>query len=518
MAPLATGALFNAAQQRFHVSKTILKKSATPAIEEVDEDSLVGLFTRGTKEMSPDYTPRVGTAPEEEGTVFDVDSAEAEAKLRRRMEESAAPRKRKSAAPAILLEVDRNRYAQLLYHEHYHVQSGEYLASGKKVDEVGWQSAAMEIQWIEEWALGKAVDDVIDLLIEAGNTDEVAQQHVIGSVWACSSFRSFRELMEIAGEEEKEELEAAAPPKPNNDELDCFRDVYEKAAASIRKAILERVDLQKPLSYILGSQPFYGAEIKCTPPLLIPRPETETWVHWLDNLFLKKNIREGAKANILDLCCGTGCIGVALAKSNKGIKVTAVDFLNEAVQASLDNAGLNNISCGPNGQYVALQGDMFNELLENGAKHGITITPQFDMILSNPPYIFENEYEDLEQSVKKWETKIALVGDPEREKSQWTYFRDLCHEGHKWAAGPADRFERTGILTTAPSVVIEVGSQAEMVAGMFEFSGLWADVQLHLDLKGAPRWVSAVKQPPQPPRVPGQSSGMMSYFKNMWKP
>ena len=526
-APRAATIRFPAARTQLrHHSTTAGAPSSTRSPTEVSDDSLLSLFTKQSLD-EVDYTPQQ-EKPLSDGTVFSVDSAEQEERLREKIH-TIAPPKGKNAPPAILLESDRSRYAQLIYHEHYHVQSGAFVASGKAVDDQGWQSAGMEIQWIEEWALDLAVNETIEALVAAGNSFEVAQAHVAGSVWACSSFRSYKELMEIAGEEEQEELRASAPPQPTEEELDCFRDVYTRALAIIRKAVLERADLRKPLSYILGEQPFYGTTIRCVPPLLIPRPETETWVHWLDSLYIKKALRKGAELRVLDMCCGTGCVGIALAKSIRTCSVTAVDILDEAVATSLANAAENGIPCAPSPlggavdgkgsapsrppRYRCLQGDMFKAL---GPK--TPSTPTYDIIVSNPPYIYEQEYEELDPSVRRWESKTALVGDPAREKAQWTYFRDLCHDGHAWASDPQERYDRTGIEGSAPSIVIEVGSQAEMVAGMLEFSGLWADVQLHLDLKGKPRWVTAVWQPAQPPRLPSKKGGGMlsSYLSSLW--
>ncbi|MFH0898163.1 MAG: HemK family protein methyltransferase, partial [bacterium] len=92
--------------------------------------------------------------------------------------------------------------------------------------------------------------------------------------------------------------------------------------------ISQRVDEKKPLQYILGSVPFCSLDILVQPPVLIPRPETEEMVCWLIDI-IKKSSK--TKISILDLCCGSGCIGLALAHALPEATVLGTDISPHAV-------------------------------------------------------------------------------------------------------------------------------------------------------------------------------------------
>jgi methylase of polypeptide subunit release factors len=109
----------------------------------------------------------------------------------------------------------------------------------------------------------------------------------------------------------------------------------EKFIRQIQMSVLERVDLHKPLSYILGTQPFLGCEIKCQPPLLIPRTETEEWVSWWSTKYMGQCPLSPMR--ILDLCCGTGCIGAAVLRQFPNVEVVGVDIDPLAVRTTIEN-------------------------------------------------------------------------------------------------------------------------------------------------------------------------------------
>ncbi|KPA81504.1 putative mitochondrial Mitochondrial N(5)-glutamine methyltransferase MTQ1 [Leptomonas pyrrhocoris] len=296
------------------------------------------------------------------------------------------------------------------------------------------------------------------------------------------------------------------------------------ARRAVKTALLERVDLHKPLSYIIGSQPFFGCDIHCEEPLLCPRPETEMWTHWLVYNYLNRVRRSsatevdntsGPRLNVLDVCCGTGCIGVALAKHVPGAVVTALDILPQAVTVSQQNAQRNGI---PDSRYKAIESDMFEHFLEPGSSSPSTASdttneissagkeppvaqdrplgtmkPEFvgtfDVVVSNPPYVLREQYVELPRSITHWESKMALVGDDYRESRQHLYFKELCVHGAKLLK---PRYMRPAALRDTPNMLIEVGLQAHIVADLMEKSGMWRDVSIHLDYAQQERWVSAV--------------------------
>lgn len=161
-------------------------------------------------------------------------------------------------------------------------------------------------------------------------------------------------------------------------------------------ADLEKLKKHTPLAYLIGYIPFLNCKIYLDSKPLIPRPETEFWVEKVIELINSRKSQSLEKINILDLCAGSGCIGVAVAKN---ISNTSVDF------TELDPAHQNTIAknCSNNeitdNRYRILIGNLFSPLKEE----------KYDFILSNPPYI-DKTLERVEYSVAKNEPELALYG------------------------------------------------------------------------------------------------------------
>ena len=157
---------------------------------------------------------------------------------------------------------------------------------------------------------------------------------------------------------------------------------------------LERMEKGEPLAYILGEWEFYGLKLHVTPDVLIPRDDTVAVAEIAirQALFLDQNPR------ILDLCTGSGCIGLAIASRVKDAKVTLADLSREALAVAKKNVALHHMS----GRVSCVQVDA---MAEPPAFLG-----QFDMIVSNPPYIDRKDMEGLEVSVKDFEPHMALFG------------------------------------------------------------------------------------------------------------
>ncbi len=144
----------------------------------------------------------------------------------------------------------------------------------------------------------------------------------------------------------------------------------------------------EPVAYILGMREFYGLPLKTTPATLIPRPDTETLVEEaLDKLALYENLK------VLDLGTGTGAIALAIAKNRPQAQVTAVDFSHEAFSVAKENAQNLDLA-----RVRFIQSDWFASL--QGEK--------FDVIVSNPPYIAENDAH-LTQGDLRFEPLTALA-------------------------------------------------------------------------------------------------------------
>lgn len=146
-----------------------------------------------------------------------------------------------------------------------------------------------------------------------------------------------------------------------------------------------------PYQYVVGYTEFFGCKISVNPHVLIPRPETEELVSWICNDFENKN----EELNIIDLCSGSGCIAIALAKNLKA-KVSALEIDEKAINLAKKNAESNQV------QVDFLQADLLN------TGHLIKNTEKYDIIVSNPPYIREYEKEDMESRVVNHEPSKAL--------------------------------------------------------------------------------------------------------------
>ncbi|MBO7290853.1 MAG: peptide chain release factor N(5)-glutamine methyltransferase [Bacteroidaceae bacterium] len=150
---------------------------------------------------------------------------------------------------------------------------------------------------------------------------------------------------------------------------------------------IERLKNQEPIQYILGYSDFCGLRFKVTPATLIPRPETSELVEWI------AVDHSGKAASILDIGTGSGCIAVSLAHKLPQSKVTAWDISPDALAVATENSKANGCD-------VAFkQVDILT--------HEPT-GEQFDVIVSNPPYIKENEKEAMHSNVLDWEPHTAL--------------------------------------------------------------------------------------------------------------
>lgn len=157
---------------------------------------------------------------------------------------------------------------------------------------------------------------------------------------------------------------------------------------------LTRLRAGEPLPYVLGEWTFYGLPLYVSPDVLIPRDDTcavaEMAIH--KALFLDQDPR------ILDLCCGSGCIGLALASRLKDARVTLADLSKEALAVARKNIQRNHMG----GRVSCVQ--------VNAMEAPPAFLGKFDMIVSNPPYVTAAEMEELPHSVKNYEPHMALYG------------------------------------------------------------------------------------------------------------
>jgi release factor glutamine methyltransferase len=224
-----------------------------------------------------------------------------------------------------------------------------------------------------------------------------------------------------------------------------------------RELIKRRVD-GWPVAYLLGEKEFFLLPFEVTPAVLIPRPETETLVG--EALALLKKQPDAAA---LDLCTGSGCVAVSLAKNAKTARVTATDVSPDALDVARRNAARNGVA-----ERIDFRaGDLF-AALPDGAP--------FDVVATNPPYVTQTELAGLQPEVRDHEPRLALDGGPDG----LAFYRRI-------AAGVGDVLKPGGWL------LAEIGAtQQEAVSALF--AERLEVVKTLRDTNGLPRVVVARKR------------------------
>ena len=165
-------------------------------------------------------------------------------------------------------------------------------------------------------------------------------------------------------------------------------DLSDFELSNLQIIMKQRLD-RYPLQYILGKWDFFGRSYKVGPGVLVPRPDTETVIETCLDI-----IGEEENAEVLDLCAGTGCIGITIACERKNSNVTLVEKYEEAARYLREN--IKNAD----GNAKLVTGDIFEFA---GADK------KYDLIVSNPPYVSEEDMESLPPEVK-FEPQTALYG------------------------------------------------------------------------------------------------------------
>ena len=180
-----------------------------------------------------------------------------------------------------------------------------------------------------------------------------------------------------------------------NEEVVAQRDLYvNDDVCAAMDAAVQRLISGEPLAYVLGEWEFYGLKLYVDKNVLIPRDDTCAVASLAINqaLFLQETPR------ILDLCTGSGCIGLAVASRVQDARVTLADISREALAVAKKNIILHHLSA----RVSCVQADAL--------KKPQPFLGKFDMIISNPPYVTSQEMVELDHSVKDFEPHLALHG------------------------------------------------------------------------------------------------------------
>ncbi len=236
-----------------------------------------------------------------------------------------------------------------------------------------------------------------------------------------------------------------------------------RSGTDFEKAVKRRAR-REPLQYITGMQEFWGLEFRVTPDVLIPRPETELIIESA-LAALKKGSRP---ATIIDLCTGSGCIAVSLAKESPSVRVFATDKSAKALAVARQNASANGVA----DLIRFCEGDLFDPLEK------LDIEGQVELIVSNPPYVPSGDFGSLQPEVRDYEPSLALFAGPDGT------------ELHRRIISVAPRF-----LKDNGTLIMEMGlGQSAKLAQIVEKQGSYRAVDVLKDLAGIERVMVAQKK------------------------
>lgn len=247
--------------------------------------------------------------------------------------------------------------------------------------------------------------------------------------------------------------------KPVEVSLNLYVPISGKKTEKFENAIT-RLKNQEPIQYIIGSTEFYGLPFKVTQSTLIPRPETEELVQWV----IDSSGSKMENFSILDIGTGTGCIAISLAKKRPDATVFAVDISGKALTVAKTNAKLNKVDV----EFMELDILNWNSEFEN---------LEFDIIVSNPPYVRTLEKSQMSDNVLRHEPSLALFVTDDDPLIFYKKITEFSKE----------RLKNKGQLFFEINQYL--GSEMVQLLEDFDFK----DVALKQDIFGNDRMVSATK-------------------------
>jgi release factor glutamine methyltransferase len=167
--------------------------------------------------------------------------------------------------------------------------------------------------------------------------------------------------------------------------------VLSEEEIKVWNSILEQLKLEIPIQYLLGKTSFYGLDFEVNDNVLIPRPETEELVDWI--ISNNQTISKSSSLKILDIGTGSGCIAISLAKNLSNAQVFAIDVSEKALTTAKNNAILNEVNV---------------TFIEQNILETLDLKQEFDIIVSNPPYVRNLEKEEIKKNVLEYEPHLAL--------------------------------------------------------------------------------------------------------------
>ena len=243
-----------------------------------------------------------------------------------------------------------------------------------------------------------------------------------------------------------------------------IQEALDEASRALFERAVDRRTLREPLQYILGRQEFWGLDFIVTRDVLIPRPETELIIEAALKLVPNKD----ARLTVLDLCTGSGCIAVSLAKELTSARIFASDKSEEALNVARENARRHGVA----DRVRFLEGDLFGSLEE------LDLRGRVDIMVSNPPYIPSGEFSALQPEVRDYEPRMALIAG---------------QNGTEIHQRIID--EAPGFLGSKNALILEMGiGQAGALVQIVREAGTYDDPIILKDLAGIERVMIAQKR------------------------
>lgn len=237
--------------------------------------------------------------------------------------------------------------------------------------------------------------------------------------------------------------------------------------------LIDRRSKGEPVQYIMGSQEFMGLEFIVNENVLIPRQDTETLVEDALEIINTGTLRgedmdvKRKEWDILDLCTGSGAIGVSLARIANKVNVTCSDISEGAIKVAKENAQKHGVAKSVKFE----QGDLFKPFSKHFRKQ------KFDMMISNPPYIKSSVIPTLQKEVCEHEPISALDGG----ESGLDFYERIV-------SGVGSHLRKSGVL------LLEIGhDQGEAVSGLLSRNGEFTSIRVLKDLANRDRIVFAKK-------------------------
>ncbi len=238
--------------------------------------------------------------------------------------------------------------------------------------------------------------------------------------------------------------------------------------------LIKRCGEHEPLAYLIGKTEFYSLELHVSPDCMIPRPETELLVERaieflrrrpvssatgrnsvMRKMTQERDISNGGTQFVCDLCTGSGCIAVAIAKNFPGARIIATDISDAALNIAAQNIEKYQLK----NRIKLLCGDLFDPVVPQ------LDVSKFDLIVCNPPYVSAAEFDKLDKNIKNYEPKLALFAGADG----LDVYRRICEKAHQF-------------LKPNAALMLEISfAQGQVIKELLERTGAFVEIKIEKD-------------------------------------